>query len=387
MEHSLEILRTVAQIGCQISFRPMLGEVEIFRDWLEKPGTWDRRDGSRTRRELLARYLLVNAVIDQGPDTEGVGLLLARVTNALYYQEVRFLHEPEEFFGELGIAIDQIDSVHAAVKELRAEQWAQDTQNKASRYNLFMDNARQTLSYAVFRWGVPLAVPLVLDRESTEEQRPSVLLGYLRGYSSAEVMSKRLKDHPRYGLGKAIGDKAAHLYAKWLVHTFPILQKPQTPGWGPFSFEAPFDSNAGRVLWRTGFFLEWATLEEYIDWKVIQPGEGQAGTDYIRVTNIREKKSQRARDLPVLWQAYRNLVSDHLCVVQRPRKIEIQRIPLALLLLDGSGAPGELDDGLMHIGTTYCFNHSEPHCQECPLRDICQGHLSDRDLITNYSTS
>jgi len=387
MKRSLEILCALAQTGRQVPFRPLLGEVEIFQGWLEEPDSWNRQDGSRTRRELLARYLLVNVILDQGPDSEGVGLLLAQVTNALYRREVRFLHQPEEFFQDLGIAIDHIDSVHTAIKHLRAEKWAQDNQSRANRYNLFMDNAHQTLSYAVFRWGVPLALPLVLDRKITEEkQRSSVLLNYLRSYPSAEVMSWRLKDHRQYGLGKAVGDKAAHLYAKWLVHTFPILLDTQTPAWGPFGFEVPFDSNAGRVLWRTGFFLEWATLQEYIEWKVVQPEEGKGGTDYIRVTNIRRRKSKRAREIPDLWQVYCNLVSDHLCAGRRPRKVEIQRIPLALLLLDGNGTPGGLDDGLMHIGTQFCFNHAEPRCPECPVHHLCRGYQEDRTLITNYRT-
>lgn len=386
METSREILKALVQASQKAAVRPSLDEVEIFQDWLNKPETWDRRDGSCTRRELLARYLLVNAVLDQGPDSEGVKYLLTRVTNALYQQEVRFLHEPKSFFQGLGIAIEHIDSVHETIKRLRAEEWARLNRSSASKYTLFMENATQTLGYAVFRWGVPLALPLILVSRATEQQRPQALLDYLRTYESAEVMSRRLKDHRQYGLGKAIGNKAAHLYAKWLIHSFPIIQHAQTPGWGGFGFEVPFDSNAGRVLWRTGFFLEWANLEEYTEWQVVQPGKGKEGTAYIRVTNIREKKSHRARRIPDLWQAYRSIVSDHLCITQRPRIVEIHRIPLALLLLYEIGTPGQLDDGLMLVGTQFCFNHNDPLCTACPIRDICRGYQKDRTLITNYRT-
>jgi hypothetical protein len=33
-------------------------------------------------------------------------------------------------------------------------------------------------------------------------------------------MSQELKSNERYGLGKAIGDKACHLFAKWAVSRF-----------------------------------------------------------------------------------------------------------------------------------------------------------------------
>ncbi|MBC7227389.1 MAG: hypothetical protein H5T61_09155 [Thermoflexales bacterium] len=385
MDHSLEILKAIVQAGREHQAGPPLSEVEIFQDWSDRPETWDRRDGSCTRRELLARYLLVNAVLDQGPDTEGVRLLLTRVTNELYRREIRFLHEPHRFFQELGIAIQQIDSVHDAIKHLRAEEWARRNQSQPSKYSLFMENAAQVLGYAVFRWGVPLALPLILVSEASEEERPQALLNYLRTYPSAERMSEQLKSHRRYGLGKAIGDKAAHLYAKWLIHSYPILRDDHNPGWGAFSFEVPFDSNAGRVLWRTGFFLEWADYQDYESWSVVQTGKGKGGTHYIRVTNIREKASQRAQDIPQLWQAYRDIVTHHLRM-GRPQKVQIQRIPLALLYMSEIGTPGELDDGLMYIGTQFCFNHDRPECEECPAQNVCRGYQEERSLITWYRT-
>lgn len=385
MEHSLEILQTIVQVGRDHRIRPPLNEVEIFQDWWDNPETWDRRDGSRTRRELVARYLLLNAVLDQGPDTEGVRDLLTNVTNDLYRQEVRYLHEPAGFFSKLGIAIQRIDSVHEAIKRVRAAEWARRNQSTPSRYNLFMDGIKQTLCYAIFRWGVPLALPLILDDETPEDTRPAALLNYLRRYKSAEEMSQQLKDHPQYGLGKAIGDKAAHLYAKWLVYSFPILWDESVPRWGSFSFEIPFDSNAGRVLWRTGFFLEWADEKDYEQWNVIQRGKGKGGKHYIRVTNIREKVSHQAQSMRELWVSYRDVVVNHLGM-GLPQKIQIQRIPLALLYMSQIGTPGELDDGLMYIGTQFCFNHDRPHCQDCPISEVCQGYQEEQSLITEYRT-
>lgn len=387
---SQALLIAIAQVGREHPSRPPLEEVEIFAPFFDEttgmPIGLERRDGACTRRELLLRYLLLNAVLDQGPDTEGVRKLLTDVTNALYRREVRFLHRPEVFFQELGVAVDQITSVHEVVKGLRASHWAAINQSQASKYSLFLDGAQQVLNYAVFRWGSPLAVPLLLAKdEAEEERRAEALYRYVTKWPSAEIMSEKLKAHPRYGLGKAIGNKAAHLFAKWIVHTFALVQRDE-PGWGPFGSEMPFDSNAGRVLFRTGFFFQWASLEEYVKWNVVQLAKGKRGTHYIRVTNIRGRKSARAGSDPHLLKAYQDLYRQYLCPGKgTPRKVEIQRIPLVLLLETGH-TPGELDDGLMFIGTQHCFNHAEPSCDDCPASAHCVGHTADRSLITDYRT-
>lgn len=387
------LLETIAQVGRDNPSHPAVHSVEIFGHYFDAAGeidkdALDRRDGSCTRRELLLRYLLLDAVLDQGPDTEGVRLLLAQVTNELYRNEVRFLHQPSEFFRELGIAIDKITSTHEAIKQLRAENWAKANQSRASKYNLFLDGTLQVLNYAVFRWGVPLAVPLVLVKDqSEEEKKATALLTYLERWKSAEEMSQKLKDHPRYGLGKAIGDKAAHLFAKWMIHSYPLTTREDDLGWSDFSFEVPFDSNAGRVLFRTGFFLEWASLKDYTQWSVIQKGAGKEGKHYIRVTNIRGKKSKRTLHDKASHDAYQSLCIDRLKTHKKaPQSVEIQRIPLAFLLLNRRFSPGELDDGLMHIGTSFCFNHSDPLCIKCPVKSLCRGYQESRNLIEDYRT-
>lgn len=79
------LLSAIADVGRAYPSRPALHEVEIFRHYFDEnsnlvPRLLDERDGACTRRELLLRYLLLNAVLDQGPDTEGVRLLLVQVT-------------------------------------------------------------------------------------------------------------------------------------------------------------------------------------------------------------------------------------------------------------------------------------------------------------------
>ncbi len=314
-------------------------------------------------------------------------MLLTEVTNFLYRREIRFLHKPIDFFSELGIVIDEIKSQHDVVKNIRAIKWADANQTNPNRYNLFLDNTTQVLNYAVFRWGVPLAVPLILEKEEEDpDNRGTVLKRYLKTYPSAEIMSNAIKSHPKYGLGKAIGNKACHLFAKWVVSSFPLL-KDQAPNWSAFSFEVPFDSNTGRVLWRTGFFLQWASEESYTRNAVIQPGRGKGGLNYLRVTNIRGMGAEATVPEEIL-DAYNDIAINHLRTYKKaPRKVAIQNIPPAILYSSGAeyGA-ASLDDGLMYVGTNYCFNHDKPSCGECPIRDHCQGNLRNRTLIDDYRT-
>lgn len=385
-----DLIQQIAREGKKHPSAPDLASVEIFKHFFNQKGELellklDETDGSNlSRRDLLTRFLLLNAVIDQGPDIVGVRALLVGVTNDLYHREVRFLHRPTAFFQELGIAINQILAQHQSIKALRAETWAQENRSQASRYNLFMDNSKQALNYAVFRWGVPLALPLLLEKDLGEQKSWSPLLDYLERYPSAEAMTRALKDHERYGLGKAIGDKACHLLAKWLVASFGLVRK-TTAGWGAYSFEVPYDSNAGRVLWRTGYFLHWASEDEYIKADVIQKGKGKTGLDYIRVTNIRGMSTPR--DLPAqVKESYWEIALKHLATHKKtPSKFEIQRLQHAYLLQMGESV-ASFDDGLIYIGTTYCYNHDQPKCQECPLNNLCEGFLSSPALIQNYRT-
>lgn len=231
MDNTADLVLAIATVGKQNASWPDLRRLEPFGHFFLTDGSLDNanldsRDGACTRRDLILRFLVLNAVLDQGPDIAGVRKMLTDVTNMLYRREVRFLHRPAAFFEELGLAVDQILEEHQNVKDLRAVRWAEENKSNAVRYNLFMDNSRQVLNYAIFRWGVPLALPVLLHKDCKDEDHlPTVLSNYLETYSSAEAMSQMLKDHERYGLGKAIGDKACHLFAKWAVSSFRLTKR------------------------------------------------------------------------------------------------------------------------------------------------------------------
>ncbi len=229
-----------------------------------------------------------------------------------------------------------------------------------------------------------LALPYLLSQRSDESRRATALLDYLEGYPSAEAMSHGIKDHELFGLGKAIGDKACHLFAKWMVSTFS-LARIKEPSWGEYSYEVPFDSNAGRVLWRTGYLLALSDIGAYRKAQVAQPNAGKGGTEYIRVTNLRGMGVSAQVDEEVR-DAYKVLCVDHLRSHKNaPQKVEIQRFQHPILYLNKERA-SDFDDGLIEIGRNYCYNHENPDCAACPINQHCQGYQSDERLITEYRT-
>lgn len=392
METQETLVKQITKIGRENQSIPLINDIEPFQYFFTKENNLDydhldERDGSCTRRELILRFLLLSAVIDQGPDIVGVRNLLKDVTNTLYRREVRFLHNPLSFFKELGLAIDTIIDTHTSIKDIRSAIWAKENKSSANRYNLFMDNSSQVLNYTIFRWGVPLSVPLLLDYDSkNEDVDPELLVDYLESYKSSEDMSDKLKSHERYGLGKAIGNKASHLFAKWMVSSLKLSRR-KDKGWSDWSYEVPYDSNAGRVLWRTGYLLKWAPLEVYKKKSVVQPKRGKGGTNYIRVTNIRGIKTPY--NLPKYYEElYKDLCTKYLKTHKRsPKTIEIQRIQhLFLMESDKKFSAADFDDGLIYIGTTYCFNHSKPLCKICPINTLCEGYNQRPELINNYRT-
>ncbi len=383
------IVSKVSEYGRSNPLDPPLRKIDafshFFHDDILDVDNLDKRDGGCTRRELILRFLLLNAVLDQGPDIEGVREMMVGIVNDLYSREIRIFHKPMDFFREIDVSVDEITDHHKRIKDKRSESWAKRNQSTPGRYNLYMDNCKQTLNYAVFRWGVPIAIPYLLSKECGNDGEATCFGDYLAGFPSSEIMSENLKSHDRYGVGKAIGDKACHLFAKWTVSKFRLIDKDHDSGWGEYSYELPFDSNAGRILWRTGYFLELATEPEYRKKEAIQKEKGKERTDYIRVTKMRGMavSEEIPRDMVDL---YNDICIDHLKKAKKkPKKIQIQRFQHPILM-QRKDKVSEFDDGLIAIGRDYCLNHGDPDCENCPIKDYCRGYNSDRSLIECYRT-
>lgn len=389
MEEIQNLVIAIAKVGLKGDSDPPVGKVKAFSHFFDN-GVLDttklaERDGGSTRRELILRMLLLGAVLDQGPEIEGVRDMMVRIVNELYENEIRIFHRPLDLFRELNITVSQIWEQHERVKCERAEQWAMANDSSANKYNLFMDDSKQALNYAVFRWGVPLALPYLLSKEKNNLTTP--LVDYLESYASAELMSRELKKHEKFGLGKAIGDKACHLFAKWMVSTFKLTRRSNDKSWGEYSYELPFDSNVGRVLWRTGYMKNLISEDSYKSKGVIH-AKGKDNKHYIRVTNARKMNVES--DIPSeIRTVYDEICVEHMKVNKRtPQKVEIQRFQHALLLQnnDKNLNVRAFDDGLIEIGTKYCFNHENPKCSECPINKYCKGYQSEPSLIREYRT-
>jgi hypothetical protein len=399
-----DFVKQVAEIGIKHRERPSVSDIEPFKTYFSdnsilKTEELDELDGKCSRREILARYLLVSVVLDQGPDMLGVRELLKNVTNSLYKRGLRIFHEPIYFFEGLNLVINSILEEHEKVKKKRAQEWARENDSSSSKYNLFFAQSvrgiisiRQVLDYVLHRWGVPLSIPLLLEKnlELHKKKSNEPLVDYLESFPSAEIMAEQIKDNEKYGMGSAIGDKACHLFAKYYVSIFNLVRDDRRDnGWTNVSYEVPFDSNAGRVLFRSGFLLEFGSLDQYEKWKVIQKGKGKGGTNYIRVTNIRGKKTPNIDTGSNLFLEYAEIVKDYLKQGKNPRSVEIQRIPnfvIRKISKEKQYAVSDFDDGLMFIGTRFCFNHDQPKCGECPINHICKGYKSHPELITDYTT-
>jgi hypothetical protein len=400
----IEITKTISDIGKQHKQAYPINEIPIFEHYFQNGNLIepDKLDGKFTRREIVARLLLLGVVLDQGPDIIGVRKYLKEVITSLYQEEIRILHKPIDFFKELNISIDKLISKHNSIKEIRKYKWAEENKTNPEKYSLFFAQSmrgivptKQVLDYAVHRWGSPLCLFILLEKDLEKTNKRQPFVEYIESYESAERMARQLKNHNKYGLGSAIGDKACHLFAKMYVSTFKLYRNKngRNKGWSEISYELPFDSNAGRVLFRTGFLLELANLEKYEKWNVIQRGKGKGGLNYIRVTNLRGKKIKNFDNEKIL-NIYREIVTEYLKLKKNKTQIkyiEIQHFPnLLLYYLRNIGVANfsiaNFDDGLIYIGTKFCFNHEEPKCSKCPLKNICKGNNDNSELIEKYRT-
>lgn len=396
----LELVEKVCEIGLKYRDYSYYKEIEIFENYFNdsalKIDKLDKQDGKFNRKEILSRYILVNVILDQGPDIKGVKIFLKNFIDELYRKEIRILHKPIDFFKELNISIDELIKQHNSIKGIRANEWAAENKTKPSKYSLFFAQSQRgivpnkVLDYAIHRIGVPLSLFYLLEKdyENQNEDIKEVFVDYLESFPSVEIMTKNLKNHNRYGLGNAIGDKACHLFAKLYVSILKLVEKIDK-GWSNISYELPFDSNAGRVLFRTGFLFELTDENSYINWNIIQKGKGKEKTNYIRVTNIRGKKIQLQNQSNLL-DDYKIIIKDYFKEKRRLNGIEIQRFPNLLIYKINNEknkdySIADFDDGLINIGLNYCFNHKYPNCNICLINNLCKGY-KNRKLIEEYTT-
>jgi hypothetical protein len=357
------------EIGLKNQKRDDLSGILIFQPLFDASGKLDRaklgeidKEGE-VYSEMLTRYLFLMSVLDQGPDMEGVRIFLERIVNSLYSKGIKFLHCPSIFFKNLEDVFNVVNAEHKKIKEERGEMWAK-TQNskRAKSYNLFLENSKQISSYVMGRFGPPLSIIEILKEKNTR------LLDHFKKRKSAEALSKYIKEDEFFGLGKAIGNKAAHLLIKWLIYTYGILDL-DTKGWGQNSYELPLDSNAGRVLFMAGFFDYFLpgidNPEKFIGFK-----NEKGDNYYIYVT--RAFRGKRAENLDMdETEKIREIM--HKLFSSNIRTVQVQWLVNYISEVTGSSV-GAIDDGLMKIGTTYCINRGNQVCNKCEISELCKSY-------------
>ncbi len=374
------LIRKLNEIGQRNQKTDNLSGIFIFKPLFDTSGKMDRtklneNDSESIKfSELLARYLFLRAVLDQGPDMEGVRIFLEAIVNSLYRKGIKFLHNPSDFFSNLREVFNVVNEEHIKVKKDRGEIWAKTQNSKREKsYNLFLQNSKQISSYVMGRFGAPLAVIEILNEENKG------LLDLFKEQKSAESLSKFIKENEFYGLGKEIGNKAAHLLVKWLIYTYGIMDS-TSKAWSQNSYELPLDSNAGRVLFMAGFFDPFLMDLNNPD-KFVGIEQEKGNGYYIYVTRaFRGKKAENLNEDETknIQKTLREIFSSKI------RNIQVQWLVNYLSEVTGSSV-GAIDDGLMKIGTSYCINRGNQVCSECELRDLCKSR-DDEYRKSHYHT-
>lgn len=320
------------------------------------------RSLAKKEEDLIANFLYLNAVMDQERDPEGVRDLLVRVTNISYRNNIRFLHNPNDFFKNPSFFSKILGEEHQKVKKARSKIL------KIRAYSLFDTKINP---YTMHRWGT-----VMLCLKKLTEANMS-LLSFMKSVRRANNIPNLIRNNNEYGLGNAIGYKATRLLIKWLIHTFGII-KGDDLLWGKNSYEIPLDSNVGGIFMRSGLLFLFATEDEL--WRSrcwIEQRNGRVNLSAQRLNNLRIKEN--------------SFIIDDLNEILRKwgvrKKNTMKSINAFILRLNKKGidiSVGELDDGFMYIGQNFCKNEVIPLCVKCPLSKICVANTAEPLLKSRY---
>ncbi len=316
-------------------------------------------------REVIARYLYLNAVLDQGGDSLGFQILLSRVTNRLYGElGLPYLDEPSRFFTNLPNIIPVIEAEHDVVKRERSPALPRIT-----NYSLYGRQYRVT-PWVAFRWGSALGNILRFEQER------GGLLPWMNGFTSGEAAAIAIKEDRLFGLGGAIGEKASRLFVKWAAFTARL-----NPAWPPNSYEVPLDANVGRVLMRTGYLFMFLDQEDMTKgatkpWTEQEDGRVNLSAQSLNDRPLRRIEGIEAELVTLLgrWGLPRSRTYIRL----------MKTLNVLLAQVRGNEAPiGQLDDGFMAIGRDICRN-DVAEIDRCPLNNICIASHQVTELRTQF---
>jgi len=370
----LALVSAIYQVGEEHRMAWESPGVPLFWNLLDEYGkprreSLDLANDGMTNRELLARYAYLLSVLEQGPDMTGIDIFFRRLTEALYASGIKFLHDPRLFFANLTAVVELVETIH---KQVRKERSAVTGIRAYSLYDARF--AARPIPFVCLRFGSPL---LALERLQADGMG---LLDWIRNWSCANDVVDMIKHNDRYGLGRAIGDKACRLFIKLVIHTLGLIED-SSPKWNSNSFEIPLDSNVGRVLMRTGIVLTALDLRTFTKKCCTEQANGRINLNSNKLREVRVEQNH-----PAFGVAIRKVREWYPS--RRSAKFPILLNALLDELARRDGAQrsiGTLDDAMMHIGTVFCLNSPrEMDCNHCPLSSICYANNECPSLKEQY---
>ena len=341
-------------------------------------------EGGTTFREVLLRWLITRAIVDQGSDIIGVEMWHSGVISDCYESGIRILHDPIRALARYEEVVQIADKHRKIVTESRAEIWAGESSGrKTGQYTPFNVDGMRGGKQAHWFVSARMLPGLLVSFLSS-----GGLTGHVFGNAKTETpseMARRLKNDAVTGLGWSMGDKACDLFAKWAVGTFRLGEGLDIP-WRPEDCPLPMDQRVGRVLIRCGFMDEFFgvsrvmsiksngfTSHEKPEQNRPKPGDSVPdGKWHLMVMNFR-RNSKVVNPHLIEWLSETATQSGAI----KPKSWGPQDVLSSLCRSynrshNGDVTPVELDDFLMNAATPCTDNF--PTCTQCPLNKACQAH-------------
>jgi len=349
----------------------------------------DRTDviTSVSNREVMLRYVLSRAIVDQGSDIEGVEMWHSKLLEGCYRKGIRILHNPSEFVDNFAQILQMGVEIRDEVVLERAQIWADQKKSKTRKvnsYTLFNVDGQRGGKQA--HWFMSARFfPAVLLANAHYGGLSGLLFANMSNETPID-MSRRLRNDPVYGLGWCIGDKACDLFSKWAIGTFRLCAGLKDE-WDSSDAPLPMDQRIGRLMIRFGFMDEFFGVSRMMEKKQfgfnpddnqlrpkVNSGEIPDGRWFLQVMEFR-RKANVGKGLAHDWLSQEWKSQGGVGKVPKFRPQEVIGV-LCKSLSSHSGVsftPVEIDDQLMGLGGTVCTDDS-PNCSECNLKSVCQAN-------------
>jgi hypothetical protein len=340
-----------------------------------------------SNREVMLRYVLSRAIVDQGSDIEGVEMWHSRLLERCYQNGMRILHNPSDFVDNFSEVLQMGVQIRDEVVLERAQIWADQKKSKTRKVNSYTPfNVDGQRGGKQAHWFMSARFfPAVLLANAHSGGLSGLLFGNMSKETPIE-MSRRLRSDPVYGLGWCIGDKACDLFSKWAIGTFRLCAGLESE-WDPSDAPLPMDQRIGRLMIRFGFMDEFFGVSRMMEKKKfgfnpddnqmrpkLNSGEIPDGRWFLQVMEFR-RGAKVEKGLSYDWLSKEWKSQGGVGKIPKFGPQEVIGV-LCKSLSNHLGmpvTPVEIDDQLMGLGGTVCTDDS-PNCSACNLKLSCQAN-------------